>query len=59
MIANGYSESKGKAPSLGQHGPADYLATRTMLLAHAKAYHVYQNEFKNTQKGSTAYLVEN
>ena len=59
MIANGYSESRGKAPSLGQHGTADYLATRTMLLAHAKAYHVYHNEFKNTQKGSTANLAEN
>jgi len=58
MIANGYSESKGKAPSLGQHGRADYLAIRTMLLSHAKAYHVYKNEFRNTQKGSAVYLVE-
>jgi hypothetical protein len=58
MIANGYSESKGKAPSLGQHGRADYLAIRTMLLSHAKAYHVYQNEFRNTQKGSAVYVVE-
>jgi hypothetical protein len=58
MIANGYSESKGKAPSLGLHGIADYLAIRTLLLSHAKAYHVYQNEFRNTQKGSAVYLVE-
>jgi hypothetical protein len=58
MIANGYSESKGKAPSLGQHGTADYLAIRTVLLSHAKAYHVYQNEFRNTQRGNAVYLGE-
>lgn len=59
MVANGYSESRGKAPSLGKHGVADYLAVQTMLLAHAKAYHVYQNEFRNVQKGNTVSLVEN
>jgi len=58
MVANGYSESKGRAPSLGLHGTADYQAIKTMLLSHAKAYHVYHNEFRNTQKGSAVYLVE-
>jgi len=58
MVANGYSESKGRAPSLGQHGTADYLAIRTMLLSHAKAYHVYQNEFRNTQRGNAVSLGE-
>ncbi|GFG29766.1 hypothetical protein Cfor_03336, partial [Coptotermes formosanus] len=52
MIANGYSECRGKAPSLCQPGTADYLAARTMLLAHAKAYHVYHNDFRDTQAGS-------
>jgi hypothetical protein len=52
MIANGYSDTKGRAPSLGQPGTSDYLAVRTMLLAHAKAYHVYHKEFRSTQKGS-------
>jgi lactase-phlorizin hydrolase len=58
MIIRGYSESKGRAPSLGQPGIADYLAARTILLAHARAYHVYHDEFRNTQKGSTVYLLE-
>jgi len=58
MVANGYSDSKGRAPSLGQHGTADYLAIRTLMLSHAKAYHAYQKEFRKTQKGSTVYLVE-
>jgi len=58
MIIRGYSESKGRAPSLGQPGIADYLAARTILLAHARAYHVYHDEFRNTQKGNTVYLLE-
>jgi lactase-phlorizin hydrolase len=59
MVVNGYSERKGKAPSVGQPGIADYLAVRTILLAHARAYHVYNNEFRKTQQGSTLSLVEN
>jgi lactase-phlorizin hydrolase len=58
MVIRGYSESKGRAPSLGQPGIADYLAARTILLAHARAYHVYHEEFRNTQEGSTVYLLE-
>lgn len=58
MIANGYSDTKGRAPSLGQPGTSDYLAVRTMLLAHAKAYHVYHKEFSSTQKGIVVYLIE-
>ena len=58
IVIKGYSRTKGKAPSLGQPGVSDYMATRTILLAHARAYHVYHDEFKNTQKGSTVYLLE-
>jgi lactase-phlorizin hydrolase len=58
MIANGYSECRGKAPSLCQPGTADYLAARTMLLAHAKAYHVYHNDFRDTQAGSNVCPVD-
>jgi len=57
MMLRGYSENDGIAPSLGQPGIADYLATRTILLAHARAYRVYHDEFRNTQKGSTVYLL--
>jgi lactase-phlorizin hydrolase len=56
-IIKGYSRSKGIAPSLGLPGIADYLAAKTILLAHAKAYHVYHKEFGDTQKGSIACLV--
>jgi lactase-phlorizin hydrolase len=59
MIIKGYGERKGRAPSLGQPGIADYLAAKTIVLAHAKAYHVYHNEFRNIQEGSIAYLVDN
>jgi len=58
MVIKGYSESKERAPSLGQPGIADYLAARSILLAHARAYHVYNDEFRNTQKGNTVYLLE-
>jgi len=58
IVVKGYRDSKGIAPSLGQPGIADYLAVRTVLLAHARAYHVYHDEFRNTQQGSTVYLLE-
>jgi hypothetical protein len=58
MVSKGYRDSKEFAPSLGQPGIADYLAARTILLAHARAYHVYHDEFRNTQQGSTVYLLE-
>lgn len=43
----------------GTHAPGDlshaatypYIATQNCLLAHAEAWHVYDKEFRKTQKG--------
>jgi lactase-phlorizin hydrolase len=52
VVTFGYFENKTRLPGINQPGIADYLATRTMLLAHARAYRLYEREFRDTQKGS-------
>lgn len=42
----------GKAPALGASGIADYLCIHHCIKGHAKAYHLYNNTFRATQKGS-------
>lgn len=39
------------APSLGSSGLADYQCAHNLLKAHAKAYHLYNEEYRATQKG--------
>lgn len=41
------------APGLDMNGIGEYLAAHTVLKAHAKAYHLYDNEFRSSQKGIT------
>lgn len=38
-------------PFLNQSGVTDYLCSQVITLAHAKAYHLYDNEFRSIQKG--------
>ncbi|CAH2240550.1 jg21024 [Pararge aegeria aegeria] len=39
------------APAVNIKGIAEYLCARNVLLAHAKAYHIYDKEFRKKQKG--------
>lgn len=39
------------APGVNMPGVADYIAVKFLLLAHARAWHVYDDEFRATQKG--------
>lgn len=39
------------APKLNIKGRAEYMCAKNLLLAHAKAYHIYNEEFKPTQGG--------
>ncbi|KAJ2953850.1 hypothetical protein O0L34_g1481 [Tuta absoluta] len=39
------------APLYTYKGYADYMCAKYLLLAHAKAYHIYENEFKAMQGG--------
>lgn len=42
-----------KAPGLDMQGFAEYLCGHTMLRAHAKVYHMYDQVFKKKQKGKS------
>lgn len=46
----GYGVGSG-APSYNSNGIGDYMCGRTLLIAHAKAYHLYNKEFRSEQKG--------
>lgn len=39
------------APRLKFEGIAEYLCAKHLLLAHAKAWHIYNNEFRSVQDG--------
>ncbi|XP_021923725.1 lactase-phlorizin hydrolase-like [Zootermopsis nevadensis] len=48
---DGYASDTGMAPSINTPGIGDYLTAHTVIHAHAKAYHVYKNEFREKQGG--------
>lgn len=37
---------------ISESGTADYLAGHNLLLAHAKAYRLYDRKYRQIQKGS-------
>lgn len=39
------------APMLNVSGIADYMCSHTVLLAHARAYHLYNEEYRTKQRG--------
>ncbi|XP_026729102.1 myrosinase 1-like isoform X1 [Trichoplusia ni] len=39
------------APNICSAGLGEYMVVKNMLLAHARAWHVYDKEFRDTQKG--------
>ncbi|XP_035446063.2 myrosinase 1-like [Spodoptera frugiperda] len=41
-----------KAPAVNFKGVGEYLCAKNLLLAHAKAYHIYDEEFRPKYKGS-------
>lgn len=41
-----------KAPALNIKGVAEYLCAKNLILAHAKAYHIYDQEFRPKYNGS-------
>ncbi|KAJ8932965.1 hypothetical protein NQ318_004476 [Aromia moschata] len=45
-------------PFLNHSGIANYLCIHVTRLAHAKAYHLYDNEFRSLQKGKVGIVIE-
>jgi beta-glucosidase/6-phospho-beta-glucosidase/beta-galactosidase len=50
--AKGYIPSWKKAPGVNSPHVGFYLAIHTLIKSHSRAYHLYSNEFRNTQKGT-------
>ncbi|XP_075992520.1 myrosinase 1-like [Anticarsia gemmatalis] len=40
-----------KAPRLNMKGIAEYMCGKNLLMAHARAYHIYDDEFRSSQNG--------
>nr|AJE75665.1 putative glycosyl hydrolase [Chrysomela lapponica] len=47
-----------KAPGIKAAGIEDYLCSHNLLKAHAKAWHVYDEEFRATQKGQVGIVID-
>ncbi|CAH1111465.1 unnamed protein product [Psylliodes chrysocephalus] len=47
-----------KAPFIKSHGLAEYLCTHNVIKAHAKAWHLYDDEFRNKQKGRVGIVID-
>ncbi|KAH9642034.1 hypothetical protein HF086_008721 [Spodoptera exigua] len=45
-------------PALKSHGIGEYLCSHYILLAHARAYRLYEREFKPYQKGKVAITLD-
>ncbi|KAJ8963824.1 hypothetical protein NQ314_005355, partial [Rhamnusium bicolor] len=47
-----------KAPIIASNGIGEYLCTHNLLKAHAKAYHIYDEEFRPTQNGQVSIVID-
>ncbi|KAF5273023.1 hypothetical protein FQR65_LT04765 [Abscondita terminalis] len=47
-----------KAPRIINPGVSDYLCGKTVLIAHAKAYHLYKNYYQSKQKGKIGISLD-
>jgi beta-glucosidase/6-phospho-beta-glucosidase/beta-galactosidase len=48
----GYGKPIPMAPGIDDHGIGEYMAAHTVLLAHARVYHMYDKVFRKLQKGT-------
>ncbi|XP_077295396.1 myrosinase 1-like [Arctopsyche grandis] len=46
-----------KAPALGMNGIAEYICAHNILKSHAKAYHLYDDLYRSTQKGRIGWSL--
>ncbi|KAL3278785.1 hypothetical protein HHI36_016309 [Cryptolaemus montrouzieri] len=45
-------------PLINSPGVGDYLCGKTVLIAHSKAYHIYDKEFRKRQKGKIGIVLD-
>ena len=60
VYASGHTSETGLEPAIDLSGIGDYLVVHNILLAHAKTYHMYNQEFRISQQGtvSAAFQVK-
>lgn len=58
MCVAGYGSKFSAPENIQLPGVADYLCGETVLLAHAHAYWLYQEDFKNQQKGKIFHFLK-
>ncbi|XP_047096708.1 myrosinase 1-like [Schistocerca piceifrons] len=58
MFSNGYSSATSFAPGANSSGIADYLMAKTILLAHARVYRLYDLNFRLKQKGKVGITLD-
>ncbi|KAJ4446057.1 hypothetical protein ANN_12743, partial [Periplaneta americana] len=54
----GYTMPYGFPPCVGQPGVGDYLAAHTVILSHARVYHMYNEEFRDKQQGTVPIFLK-
>ncbi|RZC33946.1 myrosinase 1-like, partial [Asbolus verrucosus] len=57
VVCQDYSEVMGAVNEVYPNGVIEYLCTHNLLRAHAAAYHMYNREFKPTQKGEVGITL--
>nr|CAD7585772.1 unnamed protein product [Timema genevievae] len=57
VFSYGYSVGFGFAPAVDAPGVGNYLASATILKAHARAYHLYDDEFRAEQNGRVSITL--
>ncbi|XP_049838092.1 myrosinase 1-like [Schistocerca gregaria] len=58
MFCNGYSSATDFAPGANASGIADYMMAKTILLAHARVYRLYDQHFRFKQRGKVGITLD-
>ncbi|XP_047004515.1 myrosinase 1-like [Schistocerca americana] len=58
QFVSGYADNRDYAPSQNASGVGDYLATHTVLRAHAGAYRLYDQQYRAAQNGSVGIVLD-
>nr|BAU51446.1 beta-glucosidase [Panesthia angustipennis spadica] len=56
-FTGGYEGAYAHAPAINAPGYGRYLATHTLIKAHARAYHIYDDEFRADQQGKVSITL--
>ncbi|XP_047004905.1 myrosinase 1-like [Schistocerca americana] len=58
MFSNGYSSTTGFTPGANASRIADHLTAKTILLAHARVYRLYDQHFRLKQRGNVGVTLD-